>query len=120
MRKQPEFGKRPRFYKKPTEYEIESVGVTAAEIRARTRARIIGSRVLSVAVATTVGTAITVADSLSGVKLSVPDIIVNFGIPAAINTAAQLKTENQLRHMGEEIIRVLPEIGKPPTEENTL
>lgn len=100
--------------------EIELEGRVTAEIRARTRARIIGSRVLSAATATTMGTALTVADGLSVEKLSVPEIIVNFGIPTAINTAAQIKTEHQLRHMGEELIRVLPEIGKPTAEENRL
>jgi hypothetical protein len=107
MQKQIKLGKQPKFYKEPTDAEIESGGRTAAEIKARTHARIIGSRVLSVTVAASIGTAITTQEILSEGNISIINIIGNFGIPILINTAAELKTERQLRHMGQELIRVL-------------
>jgi hypothetical protein len=107
-----EFDKHPRFYKKPSESEIESEGKLTAEIMARTRARIIGSRVLSAVAVTGIGTLLTVQDAVSGKDLKAADLVGNFAFPIIINTAVELRIEKQLRNMGQELIRLLPEIGK--------
>ncbi len=111
---------KPRFYREPSESDIESMGVLAAEINARTRARIVGSRAISATVAIGTGTAITAYELLWGGDIEIVNLLGYFGSPILINTVAELKIEGQLRHMGEELIRILPEIGQPTAEENSI
>jgi hypothetical protein len=119
VKKQIYFGKRPKFYKDPTDAEIEAEGRLTAEIKARTRARVIGSRVLSATVAVSIGTAITTQELLTGSNINIINVLGNFGIPILINTAAELKTEGQLRHMGQELIRVLPALEELNSTKNS-
>jgi hypothetical protein len=119
MQKQIKLGKRPKFYKEPKEAEIEAEGRTAAEIKARTRARIIGSRVLSATIAVSIGTAVTTQELWSRGDISIIDLLGNFGFPIIFNAVAEFKIEGQLRRMGQELIRVLPALDEENVAENS-
>jgi hypothetical protein len=105
-----EYRKRPRFYKEPSEEDIEAKGRTLAEIHAGIRARIFGSRVLASTVALGTGTLISASELYSNKDLKPLDVICNFGIPIAFNLFAEIKVENNLRKTEREITKIIPKL----------
>lgn len=101
---------KPRFYKEPSQDDIEANGSEMATIHARARARIIGSRVLSATVAFGIGIAMTAQEYLANGKVEPADCIANFGLPAIFNGLAQIKVERQLNHTEQELAEILPDI----------
>jgi hypothetical protein len=100
----------PRFYRAPSEECIKEKGQPAAEIHARIRARVVGSRVMNALVAFGTGTGISLIEILKDGNLKSLDIATNYALPAFINGIAQLKIERQLIHTENEITVLLPSI----------
>jgi len=102
--------KLPRFYKEPSDDDIEANGWAMANIHARMRARIVSSRLLATTVALGTGTAITAQELLTNNGAKPVNVIANFCIPAIINGLAEIKVERQLRHTEHEVAELLPDI----------
>lgn len=112
--------KLPRFYRKPSEADVERDGSTMAEIRAQIRARILGSRAVSAVVSVSIGTAITAQEYLVDNGMKPTDLLANFAIPALVNGIAQIKIEKQLRQTGQELETIVPAIiAASPKPTNT-
>lgn len=110
----------PRFYRKPSEADVERDGSTMAEIRAQIRARILGSRAVSAVVSVSIGTAITAQEYLVDNGMKPTDLLANFAIPALVNGIAQIKIEKQLRQTGQELETIVPAIiAASPKPTNT-
>lgn len=110
----------PRFYRKPSEADVKRDGPTKAEIRARIRARILGSRAASAVVSVSIGTALTAQEYLADNGMKPTDLLANFAIPALVNGIAQIKIERQLRQTGQELETIVPAIiAASPKPTNT-
>lgn len=95
--------KKPRFYREPTEEEIDRDGSEIAEIHSRIRARIIGSRVLAGLIVAGIGTVGTIVELKTQSDFKPVDLLYNFGVPALFNGLAQIKVEKNLHHVEGEI-----------------
>lgn len=102
--------RRPNFYKRPSQEDIETNGWAAASIHANVRARIIGSRVLASSIVFTTGTILS-AQELFSLGFRPTTITANYLIPAVVNGLAEIKVERQLRHTERDINELLPYIN---------
>lgn len=101
---------RPRFFKEPSDEDIEANGWAMATVNARVRARIIGSRLMAGMVSLGIGTALTAQELLTNTANKPVDIIANFVIPAVINGVAEIKVERQLHRTAQEVGELLRDI----------
>lgn len=99
--------KRPRFFKEPTNEDIETNGWAVATVNARIRARIIGSRVMAGTVTLGIGTTLTAQELLTNTANKPVEFIANFVIPAIVNGVAEIKVERQLRRTAQEVGELL-------------
>lgn len=99
-----------RFYEAPTEEAIEAEGTLIAEIRARIRARIVGSRVINSLVVLATGSLITTQEIMTNGYEKPLDLLTNYGFPAIFNGIAQMKIERSLRKTEDDMVMGITEL----------
>lgn len=99
--------KQPHFYKSPSAEDIEKKGWVLANVHARNKARIVGSRWWAAGSALAIGASVTY---INRDNISPTSVLLNFVAPAAVSSVAQLRFERNARGSECEFAELLPSI----------